>query len=377
MKPDAEQGATPAHKTNDLGAEKEKKMNTEMKNETASLTKILDSIWKAGDKDECSIKHVWAGIAATVAGTPAWETRADLRAQWAQYVASGKSADFTFKPGESPYPTPWGEDGYWAEGNDANIDLAIAHGGDGVPNEFTGEVHIQWTEEFMLKKELQLAAKWKLVRGLLEEIGYEQFGVVVRQSKFMAGHIEGYLDDLTKAGCSDSLDAASFIAGLSPEMDEEITVDKDDKAHFTKWVAAHQEDSEWIGQEVMERASETMCFGCVVEETINEMIVDGDLLVRDDDHIALIQEKVMESMRGDFCCEHSALEHFGVYSALIFLREMAVNGWDGAHGDFDYGTFIKRFAEMPDHAFNFCFTNVMRGIIFHAETLVFMDMESD
>ena len=105
--------------------------------------------------------------------------------------------------------------------------------------------------------------------------------------------------------------------------------------------------------------------------------MDKDFLVRDDDHVALIQAKVMESMRGDFCCEHSALVHFGVYSALIFLREMAVNGWDGAHGDFDYGTFIKLFAEMPDHAFNYCFTEVMRGIIFHAETLVFMDMESN
>ena len=139
------------------------------------------------------------------------------------------------------------------------------------------------------------------------------------------------------------------------------------------WIAAHQEDAEWIGHAVMERAGESTCFGCLVEETINEMIVDEDLLIRDDDHVALIQAKVMDSMRGDFCGEHSALEYFGCYSALIFLSEMALDGWDGAHGDFDYGTFIKLFSEMPDHVFNYCLAEVMKGIIARAETLVFMD----
>lgn len=203
-----------AYKANDLGAGR-KKMTTKMKNEAAQLTKILDSIWKAGDKDECSIKHVWAGIAATVAGAPAWETRADLRAQWAQYIASGKSADFTFKPGESPYPTPWGEDGYWAENTEKNVALAVANGGDGVPNEFTDEVHIQWTEALMLKKESQLGANWELVKGLLEEIGHEQFGVAVSNSKFMAGHIESYLEDLNEAGLGDTGNTAEFLNGLN------------------------------------------------------------------------------------------------------------------------------------------------------------------
>ena len=203
-----------AYKANDLGAGR-KKMTTKMKNEAAQLTNILDSIWKAGDKDECSIKHVWAGIAATVAGTPAWETRADLQAQWAAYVDAGKPTGFTFKPGESAYPTPWGEDGYWAEGNEKNVALAVANGGDGMPNQYTGEVHIQWPESLMLKKETQLGAQWELVKNLLHQIGYEQFGVAVSNSKFMAGHIESYLEDLSEAGLGDTGNTAAFLNGLN------------------------------------------------------------------------------------------------------------------------------------------------------------------
>ena len=92
--------------------------------------------------------------------------------------------------------------------------LAIENGGDGVPNKFTDEVHIQWPETLMLKKEAQLGAKWELVKELLEEIGHEQFGVAVSNSKFMAGHIESYLEDLNKDGLGDTGDTAAFLLGL-------------------------------------------------------------------------------------------------------------------------------------------------------------------
>ena len=145
--------------------------------------------------------------------------------------------------------------------------------------------------------------------------------------------------------------------------------------HTPKFI--DQEDAEHIGQAVMERASETACFGCVVEETINEMLEFGDLVFHDDDHVALVQAKVMDSMRGDFCGQHSALNKFGDYSAEIVLREMSQNGWEGAHGHCDQAEFTELFSDMPDHVFDYCFKEVMKRVVSDAEALVFMDMESD
>lgn len=49
--------------------------------ESARMRKILDGIWRKGDRDECSVKHVNHGLAAIVTGGT-WQDAVDYRRPW-------------------------------------------------------------------------------------------------------------------------------------------------------------------------------------------------------------------------------------------------------------------------------------------------------
>lgn len=49
--------------------------------ESARMRKILDGIWRKGDRDECSVKHIGHGLAAIVTGGT-WENCVDYKRPW-------------------------------------------------------------------------------------------------------------------------------------------------------------------------------------------------------------------------------------------------------------------------------------------------------
>ena len=179
---------------------------------TKQLENVLDNIWKIGDQDECSIKHVWGGIAALVVGQPAWVNKETLVKNWDNYVSAGHPRDF-FK-GENVYPTPWDEPGSWTKPSTQNIEQAKNQGGDGEPNKYTGEIFIPWHKVFLNKQEGLLEANWGKVQQLLDEVGHERFGALVAASKFNGPHIELYLTDFTANGYGDAEKTTEFLDGL-------------------------------------------------------------------------------------------------------------------------------------------------------------------
>jgi hypothetical protein len=104
------------------------------------------------------------------------------------------------------------------------------------------------------------------------------------------------------------------------------------------------------------------------------MIVDEDLLIRDDEHMEAIHTKVMDSAKGEFCGQHSCFEFFNLYAAISFLKEFAdidLEVFDG--GKFDNEKFNEVLKELPDHVFQFALGETMRLVVADAETLVFLD----
>lgn len=101
----------------------------------AKLNLILDSIWRSGDRDECSIKHVGHALAALMAGKT-WREGMD-------------------------YFTPWGYPGTW-----------------------TGDGFRDWTPKQIEAAEAKLAVKWEKVTRLRDEIGKRAFQDAVTASKY-------------------------------------------------------------------------------------------------------------------------------------------------------------------------------------------------
>ena len=213
--------------------------NDDAKIETAVLNKILDAVWLLGDQDECSIKHVWGGIAAIVAGTPPWEDEQSLTASWAAYVDAGKPTGVLCgfpDLGINAYPTPWGEAGDWEEPSKENIELAKKHGGDGESNQYTGEVFIPWHKLHLAFMEEELGANWDLVQKMLDELGHERFGAVVAASKFNGPHIELYLTDLNEDGLGVWNNTRMFFDGFHYSWYMHSGTDRGPKFTIEDWV---------------------------------------------------------------------------------------------------------------------------------------------
>ena len=97
------------------------------KQEAVSLSKMLDGIWRMGDKDECSIKHIYWSLAALL-----------LNQTWKDVL---------------DYETPWDDD-----------------------DEIT---------EFVLEKRMNdLNEKWKTITDKRDEWGIKRFMEIVKISKF-------------------------------------------------------------------------------------------------------------------------------------------------------------------------------------------------
>ncbi len=93
-----------------------------------NLNQKLDSVWRLGDRDECSIKHIGHATAAMAAGS-GWSDGVD-------------------------YSTPW-------SGDDAHVSL-----------------------------QRRLEKQWEKVTKVRDEIGTERFDQVMRQTKFTWYHTQ-------------------------------------------------------------------------------------------------------------------------------------------------------------------------------------------
>lgn len=103
----------------------------------ARIESTCDSIWRMGDRDECSIKHIGHALAAISHGKR-WEDGVD-------------------------YPTPWGEPVTYVKSRDELI---------------------EWSEDHTRQMEKRLAAAWSKVEHLRDEVGLAQFNAAVSASKF-------------------------------------------------------------------------------------------------------------------------------------------------------------------------------------------------
>lgn len=102
------------------------------------LEHTLDAIWRLGDRDECSNKHIGHSLAAVSYGKT-WEDGVD-------------------------YPTPW----------------------DQPPATYvksTGEFR-EWTTRTIKAKEKRLRESWSMVEALRDEVGLPTFNAAVSASKF-------------------------------------------------------------------------------------------------------------------------------------------------------------------------------------------------
>lgn len=110
----------------------------------AKINASCDAIWRMGDRDECSVKHVGHALAALIVGRD-WSNGVD-------------------------YGTPWGEpvtfyQGEWREWPQATIDQRMK----------------------------QLGAKWAKVVALRDSLGADAFAQAVTASKF-GTHADSYRD---------------------------------------------------------------------------------------------------------------------------------------------------------------------------------------
>ena len=179
-------------------------MNTEMMPETATLNKALVSIWNLGDRDECSGKHIPIGLAAVVAGAPPWISEQISTTEWNALPEILRM----------DYSVPWSGTGHWVKSTEENVATAIAHGGDGVPNKFDGEVFIPWHKLHLAFMEEELGANWGKVQQLLDEVGHERFGEFLAASGFDDYYIDLLIIDFNKSGFGTRENTSAFLDGF-------------------------------------------------------------------------------------------------------------------------------------------------------------------
>lgn len=130
--------------------------------DAASMNAALDAIWRLGDKDECSIKHVCHATAALAAGRD-WSEGLD-------------------------YARPWGADETWIKTENLH---SPAPANAQVFEEWT---IIPWSDQIKAMREKQLAQKWAKVQAKRDEWGAERFHEVMKATKF-AGYHTAYFED--------------------------------------------------------------------------------------------------------------------------------------------------------------------------------------
>lgn len=101
----------------------------------AKINSSCDAIWRMGDRDECSVKHVGHALAALTVGCD-WSDGVD-------------------------YGTPWGE-----------------------PVTFYQGEWREWPQSTIDQRMKQLGAKWAKVVALRDALGTEAFAQAVTASKF-------------------------------------------------------------------------------------------------------------------------------------------------------------------------------------------------
>jgi hypothetical protein len=131
--------------------------------DASSMNAALDSIWRMGDRDECSIKHVCHATAALAAGKD-WSEGLD-------------------------YSRPWGADETWIKTENLH---SPAPANATVFEEWT---IIPWSEQIKDMREKQLAKKWAKVQAKRDEWGAERFHEVMKATKFEAYHTSYFEDD--------------------------------------------------------------------------------------------------------------------------------------------------------------------------------------
>lgn len=126
--------------------------------DAAAMNATLDGIWRLGDRDECSIKHIGHATAALAAGRD-WSEGAD-------------------------YSTPWGEDETWIKTADMRFPApATAH-------TFEEWTIIPWTQQTRDMKSKQLAKRWATVQAKRDAWGADRFDEVMRATKFAQYHTQ-------------------------------------------------------------------------------------------------------------------------------------------------------------------------------------------
>ena len=155
---------------------------------------------------------------------------------------------------------------------------------------------------------------------------------------------------------------------------QEVIEDGEFNNWIQRWVDANPEDVDWIVQAVTDRARIDICLECAIERTLNSMIVEGDIEMISDHLVPAIQKKIIDSAKGKYCGEHSALQSFDNDTAWQFLNFSTNFGWDGADNAFDRDFFSQMVTEMELADFDECFAKSLRGVIYWAEYLVYKDV---
>lgn len=140
-------------------------MSRTVAQDAASVNTALDGIWRMGDRDECSIKHIGHATAA---------------------ISSGKSwADGL------DYSTPWAGDEDWIP-----LELERNNYPQGRPGvkEVDGWAVIPWTEARKKAKYTHLAKRWTTVQAKRDTWGPERFDQVMRATKFRT-YYAAYISD--------------------------------------------------------------------------------------------------------------------------------------------------------------------------------------
>ena len=124
--------------------------------DAASMNAALDGIWRMGDRDECSVKHIGHATAALGAGR-----------DWSEGV---------------DYSSPWGADETW-------ILTANLHApGPDDAHAFEDWTIIPWTEQVKSMKASQLAKRWAKVQEKRDAWGVDRFNEVMSGTKFAWYH---------------------------------------------------------------------------------------------------------------------------------------------------------------------------------------------
>ena len=138
-------------------------MATSIKQDAARLNMTLDAIWRSGDQDECSIKHISYATAALSVGLD-WTDGLD-------------------------YKTPFGGHSDWIE---ASVwgDKPVPERAEFVEADEWSPAYIvfPWTEGRIADETERLVARWSKVQAKRDEWGAARFDEVMRATKFVLAY---------------------------------------------------------------------------------------------------------------------------------------------------------------------------------------------